>query len=298
MSIKDAFNPLFSLTARACERSGTLARIIRNVDFKGKGRIVERIRSDAMAREVTAWCDGVQLRLELRDDVQREIYFNVFEKAELRQALNRIPVGGVCLDIGANNGVFALQFAKKVGAQGLVHAFEPDKNAFSRLEANTRLNRVEHVLKCHNLAVSNMNGALTFYESSPHHSGWGSLEEFRDIAVNKETVQAITLDDFLGRENVRNVDFLKVDVEAHEPEVLEGAGDSLRKQVFRNILIEFNGIRLSQRGKVLEDFLKPILDNGYSAINFRNPELEELRNRTIAPEAVCTTLMFTARHRS
>jgi FkbM family methyltransferase len=295
MSVKDLFNPLFSVIARGCEKSELIAEGIRGLNFKGKGRIVERIRADAMNREVTAACDGIKFRLDLRDDVQREIYFNVFEKTELKQALDRVPVSGICLDIGANNGVFALQFAKKVGAQGLVHAFEPDRNVFSRLSANCRLNLFDNVLKCHNMAVSNVNGALTFYESSPNHSGWGSLEEFRDIAVHKETVQAITLDDFLGRENIRNVDFLKVDVEAHEPEVLEGASDSLRRQAFRNILIEFNGIRLSQRGKTLEDFLEPIIANGYSPIDFRTPRLEELRSAAIPPNTVCTSLLFTPR---
>jgi FkbM family methyltransferase len=295
MSIKDVFNPLFSLTARACERSETVAGIIRNIDFKGKGRIVERLRPDAMGREVTTWCDGVQFRLDLRDDVQREIYFRTFEKAELRRSLELIPAGGTCLDIGANNGAYAMQFARKVGARGLVHAFEPDPTVFSRLLSNSRLNGFGGVLNCHNIAVSNVNGSVTFCKSSPHHSGWGSLQEFKDIAIEKETVQSITLDDFLAREHISRVDFVKVDVEAHEPEVLEGANNSLQKQVCRNILIEFNGIRLSQRGKSLEEFLEPMIANGYSAIDLGTPSLQELITAAIPPETVCTSLLFTAR---
>src|SRR6266567_433264 len=263
MSVKDAFNPLFSLAAHGCARSEIVARIIRHLNFRGKGRIVQRIRTDSLDREVSAMCGGVRFRLDLHDDLQREIYFNVFERSELRQALKLIPMSGTCLDIGANNGVFALQFARKVGANGLVHAFEADPYVYSRLLVNTQLNNFESVLKCHQLAVSNVNGPVTFYKSGRHHTGWGSLEKFTDIAEQTATVQSITLDDFLARERIRRVDFLKVDIEAYEPELLEGARDSLQNQVFRYVLIEFKGIRLAERGKSLEDFLEPILGNGY-----------------------------------
>ena len=47
--------------------------------FRGKGLIVERFRSEAMAREVVAECNGINYCLDLRDDVQRELYFGVYE---------------------------------------------------------------------------------------------------------------------------------------------------------------------------------------------------------------------------
>ena len=296
MLIKNAFNPVFSLLARACERSEPAAEFIRSLDFRGKGCIVERIRSDAMTREVTTACDGVRYRLDLRDDVQREIYFNIFERRELKCALELIPAGGICIDVGANNGAFALQFARTVGPNGIVHAFEPDAEIFARLQTNCRLNGFEAFLKCHQLAVSNVTASLTFHRSDPRHSGWGSLEEFQDIASQRETVESITLDDFVNREAIRRVDFLKVDIEAHEPELLEGARDSLRNRVFRYLMIEFNGIRLNERGKSLEEFLAPILGNGYTSVGFRKPGLEDLRNTTIAPESVCTSLLFSAQN--
>src|SRR5258708_36780026 len=58
--IKHSFNPLFSLLARACERSNIAARVISKVHFRGKGCIVERIRSDAMPKEVVATCGRVK----------------------------------------------------------------------------------------------------------------------------------------------------------------------------------------------------------------------------------------------
>jgi len=294
MSITDCLNPLFSLTARACERSPIVSEMIRGINFKGKGRIVERLRPELMNREVVSTCDGLRYQLYLGDDVQRELYFNIYERRDLRMALDLIPVGGVCIDVGANNGAFALQFARKVGKLGLVHAFEPDPRVFPRLQTNCALNCFQDYMKCHQLAVSNLTGRLPFYQSDLGHSGWGSLAEFKDIAVGREYIEAVTMDHFLARENIHSVDFLKVDVEAHEPELLEGARDSLLKQLFRFILIEFNGIRLAQLGKSLDSYLVPLLGAGYRPLKPLARELEVIKNDLEAQRLLCTNMLFTA----
>ena len=286
------FGPVFSLAARTCERSAAVADMMRKLNFKAKRDIIQRIRPESIAREVVADCGGVLYRLDLRDNVQRELYFGVYERGEIRDALELIPSGGICLDVGANNGAFAVQFAKKVGEKGVVHAFEPDSVVCSRLKANCLLNGFETRFKCHQLAVSNVTGALTFYKSDSRHSGWGSLTEFKDIAVKAETVHAVTLDDFLARENISRVDFLKVDVEAHEPELLEGARNSLRNHVFRFILIEFNGFRLKERGKSLGDFFSPLLTAGYSVVGSRAGKLDEMLTGSIPTESILINFLF------
>jgi len=292
MSLKTLLDPVLSLVARTCEKSPAAAHLVRSFDFKGKGSIVQKIRSDAMCKQVMADCDGLRYLLDLRDDVQRELYFNRYERADIQQALELVPSGGTCFDVGANNGAFALQFARKVGKHGLVHAFEPDPYVFSRLESNCRMNGFEQRLRCHNLAVTNLTGPRSFYQSDRTHSGWGSLVKFDDIAVQTQRVQGITMDDFLVKEGIRHVDLLKVDVEAHEPELLEGATASLSERVFRFVLIEFNGIRLAERGKTLTDFLRPLTSTGYKAVKLRVELFKKLVDQRIAPESVCTNFLF------
>jgi FkbM family methyltransferase len=292
MPLKDMFNPICALAARTCEMSPFAADLVRNLDFKGKGRIVQRIRSDAFARDVVATCDGIQYQLDLRDDIQREMYFNVYETNEVKLALELIPVGGTCLDIGANNGAFALKFAKKVGPAGTVHAYEPDPAIFSRLSANCRLNGFESVLHCHCEAVSNVTGPVPFHGSAPGHSGWGSLVQFSDIAAQTEPVDATTVDSIVQGEKLDQVDLMKIDVEAHEPEVLAGAARSLARQTFRYILIEFNGIRLAERGKTLHDFLRPLHDAGYSPVRLRVDLVQKMLDRHVAPETVVANFLF------
>ena len=292
MSFKDILNPICALAARTCEKSPLAADLVRKVDFKGKGRIVQRIRSGAMAREIVASCDGIQFQLDLRDDIQRELYFNIYEREDLKVALDLIPVGGACIDIGANNGAFALQFAKKVGPAGVVHAYEPDPTIFSRLWSNRSLNRFEKVLHCHRAAVSNVNGSVTFHGSDPGHSGWGSLIEFSDIAVRSSAVNATTLDAIVTSENLDRVDFLKIDVEANEPEVLAGGKAALERQIFRYIMIEFNGVRLAERGKTLEDLLQPLNSAGYAPVTLRTDLMHKMLQHLVPPDNIVTNFLF------
>jgi len=292
MSFKDIFNPICALAARTCEKSPVAADLVRKVDFKGKGRIVQRIRSGAMAREIVADCNGIQYQLDLRDDIQRELYFNVYEREDLKLALDLIPIGGTCIDIGANNGAFALQFARKVGPAGVVHAYEPDPAIFSRLWSNRGLNRFEKVLHCHRVAVSNVNGSVTFHGSDPGHSGWGSLIEFSDIAVRTSAVNATTLDAIVATENLGKVDLLKIDVEAHEPEVLAGGKAALEQQKFRFIMIEYNGVRLAERGKALGELLEPLNAAGYAPVMLRTDLISQMLDRLVPPESVVTNFLF------
>ena len=292
MSLKTLLDPVLSLLARTCEKSPAAAHLIRSFDFRGKGSIIQRIRGDAMRREVTADCDGLRFHLDLSDDVQRELYFNKYENADIKQALELVPTGGTCLDVGANHGAYTLQFARKVGKHGRVYSFEPDDYVFSRLEYNCRINGFEDRVRCYNLAMTNLTGPRSFYRSDRAHSGWGSLVEFSDIAVQTERVQGITMDDFLAEQDIRTVDLLKVDVEAHEPELLEGAARALTEHVFNFILIEFNGIRLAERGKTLDDFLRPLETVGYNPVKFRLEMLKKMRAKRMPAEMMCVNLLF------
>ena len=297
MSPKDLFNPLFSCAARVCERSPGARSALRTIDFRGKARILSRIRADRIGREITATWQGFRFHLDLGDERQRNMYFNCNDPLDLQElecALKVIPVGGTCVDVGANIGIFTLPFAKRVGSRGSIHAFEPDRLNFKRLVANSALNGFEHIIRCHQMAVSNTSGQVSFYRSDSNHSGWGSVVEFKDIAVEHEVVPAITLDEFLSSEKISTVDLLKVDVEAHEPELLEGARRSLAAKAFRVILIECNGVRLSQRGKTLGDLLDPILAAGYAPQFMRQDALRSLQSGRTPFNTVCTTFAFAA----
>jgi len=228
----------------------------------------------------------------LTDDLQRQIYFNLHEEYELETISKLIPRGGLCVDVGANVGFYTLHFARCVGKNGTVHAFEPDPLNFVKLHENVKLNDFEAQIILHDCAITNKTGTATFYQSKRSHSGWGSLVEFKDIAVAQVDVHATTLDDFLASKCIGNVDLLKVDVEAGEFELLEGAARSLRNHIFRYIFIEYFGARLAEHGKTFADFRDIFHSYGYKAIELNLDLLRQMSNGIVPAEKQLVNWVF------
>ena len=80
-------------------------------------------------------------------------------------------------------------------------------------------------------------------------------------AISSEEVQCTTLDLFTSQQNVDGIDFLKIDTEGHELEVLQGASEILQTQRIRLVLLECVTLPSEERfvslaavGKILRQF--------------------------------------------
>ncbi|WP_276482218.1 FkbM family methyltransferase [Paraflavitalea pollutisoli] len=135
----------------------------------------------------------------------------------------------VIFDIGANSGAYTL-LAKTVQPTAELYTFEPVKRIFQRLEENVRINQFQGVHLFHK-AVSNQTGTASIqtsvtgnlYEASlnaDHISNMTHLK--KDLQFVHEEIETITLRDLIEKENIRQIDLMKIDVESHEPEVIEG----------------------------------------------------------------------------
>lgn len=125
-------------------------------------------------------------------------------------AIERIPLesNSVVLDIGANIGVTARLFARRAG---WVHAFEPSPRALRLLRANALPN-----ILVHPIALSDFDGVARFEERHDL-----DLSSFSDQGI---VVSVRTVDSFLLQP-----DFIKVDVEGFEQQVLRGARETLKR---------------------------------------------------------------------
>ncbi|MBX2971855.1 MAG: FkbM family methyltransferase [Flavobacteriales bacterium] len=151
------------------------------------------------------------------------------------------------LDIGANTGVYAL-IAQAIRPQATVIAVEPVRRVYEKLLTNTRMNgdRIQAVYA----AVSDHTGTATLYDlpDSEH-----VLSVSLDPAWNKEStrlrpveVPCTTVMDLLGAHGLTKADLLKIDVETHEPAVLDGCGTLLREHR-PTLLIELLNDEVAQR---------------------------------------------------
>lgn len=140
-----------------------------------------------------------------------------------------IDVGDVVLDVGANVGEFAVAAAKMAGK---VWCFEPDESCLPALKKNAMQIKKIHVIP---LAVCESSGKAEFFQStSTADSSTIKPASYSEV----KTVDAISLDDFSTKNNISTIDFLKIEAEGAEPEVLKGATKLLSAGRIRKIAID------------------------------------------------------------
>jgi FkbM family methyltransferase len=175
--------------------------------------------------------------------VDVELLTNGFENAELHLVEKLLWPGMTVLDIGAHHGLYSLLASLRVGSKGRVIAFEPSARERTHLERHVRLNN------CHNVvlepaALGNETGEAELFLADGYEDCCNSL---RPPAVQGRThtvrVPVLRLDDVLQKLEVRKVDFIKLDVEGAERDVLAGAQNLLKTSPRPVILVEVYDIR-------------------------------------------------------
>lgn len=174
--------------------------------------------------------------------------------------------GDITLDIGANSGFHTVCLSKIVGEEGLVHAFEPVVFNYNKMVTNLHLNGSQNVVT-HPYALGNVNEKqmMNVIREGEFEQGNHSLaanEKIEGILkdkVVKTEVQVSRLDDVLG--DLEALDFIKIDVEGFEIEVIKGASILLKK-FCPIIIMEWVEGRMRHIGVDPAEFL-PLLGDDY-----------------------------------
>jgi FkbM family methyltransferase len=154
---------------------------------------------------------------EQRDWFEDEIAF-------LRRVL--MP-GQQVIDVGANYGVYTLSVAKAVGPTGAVWAFEPASITARYLEQSIAANNfTQIVLERSALSRDCGTAQLTINDNSELNA----LVRGEGSGSASETVRLVTLDDCLQRYGWKQIDFLKIDAEGEEANIIEGGRRFLAEQ--------------------------------------------------------------------
>jgi FkbM family methyltransferase len=148
-----------------------------------------------------------------------------FYERELAEVLyDSVKKDTVFYDLGAHWGYFSILAAKFVGPGGTVYTFEPMPDNYKRLVRNIQINEMKNV-EALNLAVSNTNGVLRFSNCGDTFANT-YINDNEDNAIE---VKAVSLDKFVQQERILPPNFIKIDVEGAEADVLEGAEQTIRK---------------------------------------------------------------------
>ena len=187
----------------------------------------------------------------------------------------------VFIDIGANIGYYSL-LAAKLNSNLKVLAFEPSPGAFDFLSDNIKLNNLTNIFP-YKMALSNIEGKLTFYQhSNPKmkelHGQLGGSSSLVLDEENKDHFQSIevaatTANKFIQSNPLNKIDIIKIDTEATEHLVIDGASEILSK--FKPIII--CEVLKNKIERELEDIFKRygyryffVSENGLKEINDLN----------------------------
>lgn len=179
--------------------------------------------NNGYGRQIEALCfwDGVQ----------------AFEPSTIKLWRQLALDANVIVDIGANTGIYSF-VAKSVNPQSDVYSFEPIDRIYQILKKNVSLNshRWQPTREIHafNVALSDYDGYGEMFDLPVEHMYTASLNKDihaargNPMASVTESVKVQRLDTFCET-HALIPDLIKIDVESHEPAVLRGMGDLLKK---------------------------------------------------------------------
>lgn len=211
--------------------------------------------------------NGIDLRYDISKDYDPNLVKEVF-------------------DVGASVGSMTKLFLE-IFPNSSVHAFEPYSVSFNRL-SESFFNKPRAILN--NFALSNENGEATMYiQDDP---GYNSLNTDNNKPSEKsngysEIIQVKTIDSYCIQNNVNAIDFLKIDAEGFDLNVLKGAEQMLNSGKIKYIFVECTFDK-SNRQNTLFDDIRDFL----SGFNFKLRAIYEQSNFGEKPYLTCVNALF------
>jgi FkbM family methyltransferase len=201
--------------------------------------------------------------------------------------LRRLVAPGMqVVEIGANVGLFTLLMCHRVGAAGSVYAFECDPVLAQIARDNLELNGFSRIGTIDERAVSKENGTLTFRATTRHRGGGtlvAGLQQIPELTESEReiiSVQATTLDGFLATYD-RKVDFLKIDAEGAETDIIAGGQRIFGDPNYRvTVMMEFAPAFMREAGM---DPAKQL--DELHALGFTFSRIDDRRRKLVTTDA-------------
>jgi FkbM family methyltransferase len=154
------------------------------------------------------------------------------------------------IDIGANIGTFSI-FAANLNKNNKIYSFEPSPATFSQLRKNLCLNDIDNVTTI-NAAIFSKRGKLKLYEN-----GMSGQRSLYSVGKSKRytEVETASLESQIKKFSIQKIDFLKIDREGSEYEIL-GALKRTTFKMIETIAMEYHELNKNQKREILIDISK------------------------------------------
>jgi len=213
-------------------------------------------------RRIETEAQGLKLLVDPASNFGQRILRDGTYEPELTRAMPEIlKPGGLFVDAGANEGWFSLIAARLVGPAGRVIACEPQERLWPVILRNAANNRCDNIqlFPCA-LSAREEAACINLYPST--NTGSSHLGTAKRRWETRQEVAAVKLARLLDGLGDRKVDLLKVDVEGHELQVLEGAGPHLGSTI-KKVVVELHEVANDAKRPTTEGVVSLLRSRGY-----------------------------------
>ncbi len=169
--------------------------------------------------------------------------------------LKYIKDNSIVVDIGAHIGIFSV-FAAKLASNVKVFCYEPSEDNYTLLKDNIAINNLKRQVVPTKEGVCGKKGKRSLFIDNSNPA-WHSM--FDKLSNKKTDIKCTTLKDILDKNKIRKCDFLKINCEGAEYEILFNTPKKYFKKI-GSITIEFHP---TEDIRKLKKFLE---NNGFSVI--------------------------------
>jgi len=198
--------------------------LFRRLGFRGQGRLRRILPVRAEGTAEARFPGGFRLRLDLRESLQRDFLFGLYDRRELELVREHLGNGDF-VDVGAHVGLYTVVAA--LSGPGRVLAFEPNPSARAQLDANIALNSCADVVVVPK-AVGDAPGAALLHVPRTPDPSFSSLAAGRFAEGDPIDVEVTTVDAEVEASGLRP-SVVKVDVEGGELAVVGGMQRTLER---------------------------------------------------------------------
>lgn len=212
-------------------------------------------------------CDANHLNLDFQSNIKElEVLVGIFEH---REYADYFPFykNATIVDIGAHYGYFSIFAKLNSGKESKIISIEPNKENYKRFLQNIQSNNIENIRPL-NFAIADKSGHAQLYKGANKNSSILSNYSLINSSIS-EAVEAKTLEDIIQEQGLSTIDFLKIDCEGAEYDILE----NLPKAVFDKITtisMEFHDLRSDKYTG--EHIVNTLRLNGFDVVKYKYEE--------------------------
>ncbi len=183
-----------------------------------------------------------------------------YESYELDVYKKIVANSKVTLDVGGNIGLYAVLGAKFAPKTAKIITFEPIVANVIMLKKNAALNKLTSRIVVNNVAVGDTPKKIVIYQSDVNIGNHSAAQSNAGKGSRPVEVQQITIDNYVKKNNVNNVDLLKIDIEGYDGFALRGALATIKKHK-PVVFIEFSPGAMKECGFDRREFTRLLFAN-------------------------------------